>query len=291
MHTPPPPPFVARPWLEIALPGDAASVPTMLSEEEGQFLFWLARDYAHGTGAIADLGCFAGGSTARLAAGVAAAGRTDPVLAYDHFTIQDHQKERYLYPAGVAPFPGRDMLAAVQGLLAPWRDIITFKPGDLLQTGWPGGPIEILFIDAAKTPDAADGIAAEFFPHLIPGRSVIVQQDYLHWRQPWVPAQMELFGDAVTPVAWCRHGTVAFLVTGDMDAQRIASGRVDGLEDQDLKRLLQRALYRFPDRPQRANIARAILGVTDNPGVRIPFKFDGAGINPDRIRAILQGKG
>lgn len=291
MYVLPPPPFAARPWAEIALPGDAERVPTMLTEEEGQLLFWLARDYAKGAGAIADLGCFAGGSTARLAAGVAAAGRKGPVLAYDHFTIQDHQKERYLYPAGVTPFEGRDMLPAVKGLLAPWQDIVTFKPGDLLQTGWPGGPIEILFVDAAKTPDAADGIAADFFPHLTPGRSVIVQQDYLHWRQPWVPAQMEMFADAVTPVAWCRQGTVAFLVTQEMSAQRIASGRVDGLEDQDLKRLLQRALYRFPDRPQKANLARAILGVTDNPGLRIPFKFDGSGINPDRIRAILQGSG
>ena len=291
MYVPPPPPFDARPWADIALPDDAAAVPTMLSDEEGQFLFWLARDYAKGVGGIADLGCFAGGSTARLAAGVAAAGRTSPVLAYDHFTIQEHQKERYLYPAGIAPFSGRNMMPAVKQLLAPWREIVAFKPGDLLQKGWPAGNIEILFIDAAKTPETADGIATEFFPYLIPGHSVIVQQDYLHWRQPWVPAQMELFGDAVTPVAWCRHGTVAFLVTDDMDTQRIASGRVAGLDDQELKRLLQRALYRFPDRPQRANIARAILGITDNPGQRIPFKFDGSGINPDRVRAILQGKG
>ena len=281
-----PPPFDRKPWLDCPLPAAAAAVPTMLSPEEGQFLHWLARDYADGSGAICDLGCFAGGSTARLAAG-AAAGHGGPVLAYDHFTIQDHQKAQYLYSAGIPQFAGADMLPAVRQLLAPWRDIVTLHAGDIMRGGWRGGPIEVLFIDAAKTPGTADHIARAFFPHLMPGRSVIVQQDYLHWRQPWVSAQMELLADAALPVAWCRKGTVAFLVTGAITPDRLAAARTGDLDDPALIALLHRALRRFPARPQGARLARAILAIADNPGVRLPFRFDGSAIDQARVRAVL----
>ena len=61
--TKPPAPFDRRPWLDQKLPDEAARVPTMLTEEEGQLLYWLTGTYATGAGVICDLGCFAGGST------------------------------------------------------------------------------------------------------------------------------------------------------------------------------------------------------------------------------------
>ena len=290
MTTSPPPPFDARPWLGPAgeVPAHAARVPTMLSEEEGRLLYWLAAHYADGSGAICDLGCFAGGSTARLAAGVAVAGRATKVAAFDHFRIEESQKRRYLYPAGIVPFRGRDMLHAARQLLAPWQEIAELRRGDIHKATWRDGPIEVLFIDAAKTPSSADLIAAEFFPHLIPGRSVIVQQDYLHWRQPWIAAQMELLADSIEPVAWCRKGTVVFRVTQPLSPGRLAEALVERLTDQAILELLYRALGRFPDRPQRAQIARAILVPGDNPGARTPQRFNGAAITHDRIRAVLQ---
>ena len=101
---------------------------------------------------------------------------------------------------------------------------------------------------------------------------------------------MELMAAATVPVAWCRKGTVAFLVTQQMTTEILQAARTSTLDDTALKRLLQRALHRFPDRPQRATLARAILGVSDNPGVRVPFKLDGSAINQERIRAVLQGR-
>ena len=83
MPVSPPPPFDALPWLDASLvvPPTAENVRTMLSDEESRLLYWLARHYAEGNGEICDLGCFAGGSTARLAAGVADADRTTLVHA------------------------------------------------------------------------------------------------------------------------------------------------------------------------------------------------------------------
>lgn len=283
-----PDPFNARPWDNVAVPADAAAVPTMLTEEEGALLHWLARDYATGAGAVVDLGCFAGGSTARLASGVAAAGRTAEVHAFDHFTLTEEQKDRYLYPAGIARFRGKDMLPAVKQFMAPWQQIVTFHRGDITKTTWTGGPIEILFIDASKTPNTADRIAQIFMPHLIPGRSIIVQQDYLHWRQPWVPAQMELFGDCFELVGWCAKNTVIFRTTCSVTAKDLTAARTEGLSDADLTTLIGQAMGRFPNRPQRADLARAIMGIEDNPGTREPHRMTREAFTPPRVSTTIQ---
>ncbi|MEM7188644.1 MAG: class I SAM-dependent methyltransferase [Pseudomonadota bacterium] len=285
----PPAPFDAQPWLdpEFAVPPDAEAVPTMLSEEEVQLLYWLTAAYATGAGAVCDLGSFAGGSTARMAAGMAKAGHIGLLHAYDNFTIQEKQKADYLYAAGIAPFEGRDMLHAVKQLLSPWKAFTRLHQGDIRQTNWTGGPIEILFIDAGKTPFTADVIAREFMPHLIPGRSVIVQQDYLHWRQPWIPVQMELLCPIVQPVAWCRRGSIVFQVTGEITPEVLKEAEVHGLGDAAMTAMLHRAIQRFPERRQRAQLARCIMGLQDHPGARRPQEMNGDAFNQDRIRKIL----
>ncbi|MEM7058891.1 MAG: class I SAM-dependent methyltransferase [Pseudomonadota bacterium] len=284
-----PAPFDTRPWDDAAaLPKKAAAVPTMLTDEEGRLLHWLARDYASGVGAVCDLGCFAGGSTARLASGIAAAGRTTPVHAFDHFTLTEAQKDRYLYPAGIAPFHGQDMLSAVGQLLAPWQDIIHLRQGDITETDWQDGPIELLFIDAAKTPSAADLIAQTFLPHLIPGRSIVIQQDYLHWRQPWVPAQMELLAECFEIVGWCAKNTVIFRSAQEVTDRHLAAARVSLLEDVDLTDLIGQALCRFPRRPQRAHLARAAMGVQDNPGIRAPHDMTRKAFTPPRVTSMIR---
>jgi len=284
----PPPPFDSGSWQDAQLPEKTATVPTMLTDEEGRLLFWLARDYATGVGAICDLGCFAGGSTARLASGVVAADRKTLVHAFDHFTLTEDQKDRYLYPAGVARFKGRSMLPAVRQLLSPWQDIVAYHPGEITDTDWRGGPIEILFIDAAKMPESADRIAGIFLPHLIPGRSIVVQQDYLHWRQPWVPAQMELLSDCFDIVGWCAKNTVIFQANQPITAQTLSTTRVEHLSDTDLIDLIGRAMCRFPERVQRAHLARAILGLQDNPRVRSPHLMNRTAFSAGRVTEVIQ---
>ena len=284
-----PAPFDAAPWLDASfgVPEAAERVRTMLSDEESRLLYWLARHYAEGKGEICDLGCFAGGSTARLAAGVADAGRTTPVHAYDHFRISDPQKEKFLYPAGIAPFEGEDMEHAVASLLAPWTGIVQLHKGDIRRTRWSGNPVELLFVDAAKTPQSADLIAFGFYSSLIPGRSLLIQQDYLHWRQPWVPAQMELLAECFETACWCKNGTVVFRCTRAITPEDLKAGQVSDLDDTALLGLLQQALRRFPHRPQRARLATAIMAIEDNPGQRLPYKFSNEAFSSERLQAIL----
>ena len=49
----------------------------------------------------------------------------------------------------------------------------------------------MLFVDIAKTWALNDVVIEQFFPRLIPGRSVVVQQDYAFAFRPWVAITME----------------------------------------------------------------------------------------------------
>lgn len=267
--------FATAPW--AALPPDAlapaAHVPTMLSPEEQRLYVWLTSHWARDAGAVVDLGCFAGGSTARLAAGQNAAGLSAPIHAYDRFTADERVKKKVLYPAGVAPFAGHDILPLARRLLAPWDGRIAFHPGEIEDNGWPGEPIEILALDACKSTAATDAIAAAFFPYLIPGRSIVVHQDFLQWNQPWLAAQMELLAEHFTPLAHVAPSSMVYLCDSPPDADALAAARTDMLSDGQLLTLVGCARERLAGLAPEAPFARMAAGLAANPGERVAWRF------------------
>jgi hypothetical protein len=60
---------------------------------------------------------------------------------------------------------------------------------------WSGDPIEILFVDLAKTWALNSWVVAKTFPCLIPSVSVVVQQDWVHFNEYWVHITMAYFAD------------------------------------------------------------------------------------------------
>ncbi|MEL6478339.1 MAG: class I SAM-dependent methyltransferase [Pseudomonadota bacterium] len=283
--------FATRPWDDPAWdpPAEALAVPTMLTEEEGRLLHWLGASWAEGAGAICDLGCFAGGSTARLAAGTAAnPGKTGPIHAFDFFTISPEHKQKFLYDNGVPRFWGSNLLPCARRLLTPWEDRVDLHKTDIADEHWQGGPIEILFVDAMKTPATGDAILRSFFPALIPGRSVIVHQDYQHWRQPWIPAQMQMLAHALRPIAWCARNTVVFGVDHLPPQVELASAAMAEISDQRMTLLLQRAVKAAPKGHARRVLAQMILALEDRPDCRIPRLYDRSGFTPERIRATIR---
>ena len=166
--------FDVAPWsrlLERAL-GPARKVPTMLSAEEQLLYYWIAAFWAEGAGEMVDLGCFAGGSTARLAEGARVAGLTTGLHAFDRFTAHEAAKEGLLYQNGIAPFEGDDILPLAQSLLSPWGERVHFHRGEIDQMSWDGGSIEVLVMDASKKAQTMDRMSETFMPHLLPGRSL-----------------------------------------------------------------------------------------------------------------------
>lgn len=202
-----------QPW-RIGLPELRAVNPiaSMICEDESRFLHWIARHRCSGEGQIVDLGPLAGGSTHALCSGLAlnagAAGRTR-VHSYDLW---------HFFPGWESFFPGAALRAGddlhpffIRNLEA-FGDLVVSHPGDLRTHRWGGEPIEILFIDAAKAVEVWAHILREFLPHCIPGRTLIVHQDWVCAECPWIHLTMSRLSDYLVPVDSPDGGTVAFRV-------------------------------------------------------------------------------
>lgn len=277
------------PWRQASLtvPAAAMKIPTMLCEDESRLLYWLTSEWAKGIGAVCDLGCFAGGSTARLAAGMSSAGNDSKIHAYDYFTISKEHKREFLYSKGVRKFWGENLLPTAKKLLKPWHDKIVYHKGDVATADWNGGPIEILFIDVMKSTDSADSIAKNFFPHLLAEQSVIVHQDYLHWKNPWITVQMQLLSDFFTPVAWAEQGSVVFSVDKVPEKDQIHAAQVSNLSDERMIELLQQAMHAAPGYFAKRQIARSILATQESPGCRTPWFYTKHQEDDPRIEDVL----
>ncbi len=267
--------FDGAPWRKVRLGKlrQAARVPAMLGRQERKLYYWLTADWMAGIGAVVELGTYVGGSTAYLAAGHAAAGLPGRVHAYDKFSSGERLKQRMLYDNGIPKFPGSDILPVARRLLSPWADRIDFHKGNIEELGWQGGAIELLVVDAFKKVPLIDRMTADFYPSLIPGQSLLVHQDFLHWTQPWLVSQMLRFGEAFEPVAMADPDTVVFLCRDRIDGARLAAARLDGLEDGDILRDLERArdwLARFGLDGRLDAMAK---GLRLNPGTRIAWKM------------------
>jgi hypothetical protein len=101
--------------------------------------------------------------------------------------------------------------------------------GDITQIGWSGGPIDVLFLDVLKSWEINDAVLRDFFPSLVPGRSVIVHQDYGWGDNPWIAITVELMRDALVLIDWMEWGSHVFFVERELPADLLEHG-VAGLD-------------------------------------------------------------
>jgi len=186
-----------RPNESPTLPAELTQVKTMLSAQELDLLYTLARDRYSGRGEIVDGGAFLGGSTLALGSGLrdnpSTLAKQGRVHSYDLF-VSDVFVPRFIegYPEGTSTRPYYD------SVIADVASYVTVHEGNITTMPWPGDrDIEIFFVDVAKSWEINDFLLHHFFPRLIPGATV-VQQDY-HWpHTPWLSITMELLADHVT---------------------------------------------------------------------------------------------
>jgi SAM-dependent methyltransferase len=189
-------------WDEHGLPERLRELPSMLTYGERALLYSLGRDLKPGM-RIVDAGCFLGGSTAALALGASEVlPEPRPVIhSYDLFRV-DHSARTH-YPTLIGDREiGADLLPVFESVVG--EDLLRFvdvHPGDLLEQRWGDDPIDLLFVDVAKTWDLSDHVAHQFFPALVPGRGVLVQQDYVHEWLPWIHITMQLLDRCFERVA------------------------------------------------------------------------------------------
>jgi hypothetical protein len=258
--------LVRRPWRELALPTYATGIPTMLSKMERRLLYSLARDYA-GEGAIVDAGSFLGGSTAALLAGVR--DRSEPwsgpaVASYDLFQVDEYMVPKFFADDRSVQL-GDSFRARFDAHVARFDVPHVVREGDITKLGWSGGPIDVLFLDILKSWEINDAVLRDFFPALVPGRSVIVHQDYGWGDTPWIPVAVELMRESLVLLDWMEWGTHVFFVADELPAELIEHG-VAGLDlDRKVQLLEDAALHAEGWVLGMLEISRALL-IADRDG-------------------------
>jgi hypothetical protein len=226
----------------------------MLSPAERRLLYWLGAEHARDVGAIVDAGSFVGGSTVALAEGV----RANPHAAnvridvFDRFVVDEFMAERYLAQHGLRP--GDSFRPVFDANTAAVRDLLTVHEGDLAEVTWDARPVQILFVDIAKTWQLNDVVTHRFFPWLIPGRSIVVQQDMAHAFCPWLAITMELLADSFELLGYVEHNSVVYRCVAPVSAAAIPD-ELRRLPDDRKLSLLDRAVERF----EGSTTARALL--------------------------------
>jgi SAM-dependent methyltransferase len=244
-------------WRSRPVPAASANVPTMLVPDELRLLNHLASEYYTGAGLIVDGGSFLGGSTTALADGLRrnprARGIEKPIHSYDQFEVEGWTRGIY-FPETVAE--GASFRADFDRSIAPYADLVEVHAGDVRDHPWTGGPIEILFIDLAKHWDVCDWVTWQFFPHLIPGRSLVIQQDYLyhHW-VAWLHVTMEYYADYFEYVCDTEVNSVVFLNTKRIPPTVLRRETVARLTTEEKIELMDRAANRFAGRKRDLMVA------------------------------------
>jgi hypothetical protein len=246
-------------WRGRGMPASCAGVPTMLVPDELRLLHYLAEERYSGEGAIVDAGCFLGGSTVALADGLRRnlrrRGHDEEKLihSYDRFEIEGWTIGSFFSASAQA---GESFKPLFDRNVKPYASLVEVHPGDVRLSPWEGSAIEILFIDVAKHWTVCDWLTWQFFPHLIPGKSLVIQQDYLyhHW-VAWIHVTMEFYSDYFEYVCDTDVNSVVFLNTKPIPAEVLREKTVESLTTAEKIELMDRAAARFTG--QQARLLRS----------------------------------
>jgi len=255
------------------LPSDLAHVPTMLTPEERRMLGWIGEVFPEGRGVICDLGAFLGGSTVHLAHGAGRSPHRPVVHAFDQFTIADEHKGPWLYDWGHPPLDGNDMFPLFEGFTRPYGEGVRPWRGQIEAHAWTGDPIEILFVDICKGWDTQLHVMREFYPALIPGESLVIQQDFQFWMHPWVVATTEALHPKLSLIGWTEDNSALFACTAAIKREEVEALAPPKLSSSDVIRLIERASARFPYARQREAVWLNRTAFERNPGARYSWEL------------------
>lgn len=197
----------------------------MLGLEERKLIYELARNIYTGQGAVVDLGAFCGASTCCLAAGLRANPRAvgRQVHSYDSFVANEPYLVDFIRTHfGESLEVGQSFAAIFRRATAEVADLVTVHAGDLLEQAWPSEvPIELLFVDVAKTLALSGKVLTEFFPHLIPKQSIVIHQDFYHPTAFYLPVVMDFLRDHFTIIETGRDWSVVFRLESAIPQEKL----------------------------------------------------------------------
>ena len=180
---------------------------SMMSNDEKILCYSLAKSCAPFTGRIADLGLFVGASTSAFCQGILdnPLGSTKhtkkpvfsldiggPLKTYERY-FKDPQARAQLESLGRSL--DDDLFTVIKAYLQRYPAIYELVEADLRTVEHFEDPIEIVFYDCLKHPDVAHKACQLFWPRYIPGKTMVIQQDYFYPFDYWTIIYQEYYSD------------------------------------------------------------------------------------------------
>ena len=225
-----------------------------------------ARECFSGAGIIVDLGCWLGATTYCFARGLAEntrARQNRTIKAFDLFVWKEWMRSiAGTIQMPVIYQPGESFFHDVQKVLAPYRESIQLHQGNLLDHQPSQEPIEMLFIDAMKSWPLAEKITTAFFPRLIPGLSVVVQQDFVYHAGLGATNHLLMWRlrDYFAPIHVVPHSaSLAFVCTRQIHPADLTDLSVDSFTLEEIEQAYDYCLACVPEERGRILIEAAKL--------------------------------
>jgi hypothetical protein len=166
---------------------------------------------------VVEVGTWLGRSTVHLASGLRDAGFGESLWCFDRFIwdAQHARRTRLSLPVGAS------FQAEFERNVRPIYPGVRVSAGDLKEIVWRGGPIEILVLDAPKRLREISAALAIFGPHLVPGLSLVVFQDFMHTPSYSLPAVISCLGSKLRAIHVLRRSaTVSFAVESALNVTK-----------------------------------------------------------------------
>lgn len=163
----------------------------MTTRAEQEYFLHYGKNLYSGQGEIVDLGCWMGSTTIPLVKGLLQntifAESSRKIYAYDTFIWFDVMRESVAGTNLVGKYKdGDSFLDEYKRRTSKYAASIEIRAGDLKEIGWNGDKIEFLLVDAMKNWELTSAILKDFYTQLIPGKSLVLQQDFSHYFTPWI---------------------------------------------------------------------------------------------------------
>jgi predicted O-methyltransferase YrrM len=180
----------------------------MTSLRERLYLYNYTKETYLGEGEIVELGAWLGSSSICMAMGLEHNSNVNlkhkRIHVYDLFQwINGWDELPVVAGTTIAGRyqPGDSFIDEYLNRTQPWEDEIQVYQDDLTAIGWnQPKKIEYLFVDAMKSWHLVNSIVNRFFPYLIPGLSLLHQNDWGHIDQPGIHLSMYKLREYFNPV-------------------------------------------------------------------------------------------
>ncbi len=206
-----------QPFFDIDLPAQVTEIPALLNIHERRLLYYVAKEIFKGWGSFVDAGCFVGGSTVAICEGLSEnknlKDKSGYLHTYDRFVVDGSMKKsQRIIDAMYGDATDDGFYRAFQKHTQKHKDLITLHRGDLMSEQWDGSPIEVHFLDVAKTWDLTKWIMKHHYSCFKPG-TILIHQDYYDPRSYWLPLTVGFLSDYFELIENVESSTAVFLCT------------------------------------------------------------------------------